>query len=341
MKTYPYNRASIEGRRLFRLLDGQFNRGVLDVSPLSTSFESNEVSAATQSRVNKVTFLFPSNLSGVKRPQIRVDADVELAWGEFSEEITTLDFTHDDQELPLSYVQPLDDGALKLLIDAGLYREERFEVLMNKLMADEVFDAQVDMNVTHLGITEGTSTDRTSVLLVDPVTAIDEEFEPEKTSISNLVRRSALLAIELQKDGIKTEELVRPSEPDQDHEVFLTEAFTDAIAQKEVEETSVTDTSLVTASELLDEEIDVTDKLKGGLSFDYSTEDDRIRDLKDRVGPDVELEPESETDSDIDAESEPKTSSKTEDTANVLDPSIFDKDINDYTFESEDEGPEI
>ncbi|MCR6120580.1 hypothetical protein HXA34_19880, partial [Salipaludibacillus agaradhaerens] len=269
------------------------------------------------------------------------DADVELAWGEFSEEITTLDFTHDDQELPLSYVQPLDDGALKLLIDAGLYREERFEVLMNKLMADEVFDAQVDMNVTHLGITEGTSTDRTSVLLVDPVTAIDEEFEPEKTSISNLVRRSALLAIELQKDGIKTEELVRPSEPDQDHEVFLTEAFTDAIAQKEVEETSVTDTSLVTASELLDEEIDVTDKLKGGLSFDYSTEDDRIRDLKDRVGPDVELEPESETDSDIDAESEPKTSSKTEDTANVLDPSIFDKDINDYTFESEDEGPEI
>ncbi|WP_078598683.1 hypothetical protein [Evansella clarkii] len=308
----------------------------------------------TQCRVNKIGFLFSSNLSGLKRPQISVEADVEMAWGEFAEGISTLDFTHDDQELPLSYVQPLEDETVKLLIDAGLYREERFEELMNKLMSGEVFDAEADMNLTYLNVADAHSQQNIPVLLADPVTVVHEGHDPsEQTNIANLVRRSARLAIELQKEGVRTEELVHTPEPEQDREVFLTETFRDVIAQKEEEEQKkAVDESFTASSELLDEEIDVTDELKGSLTFDYTNEDDRIRDLKERDHYDSEYdgdpEPEPEPELDKASGNDPlhmkgkqKSSAKTKEASKVLDADIFDKDLGDFTHESEDDGPEL
>lgn len=354
MKTYPYNRASTEGRRLFRLLDAQFNKGRLDVVNEPKTFQSYTVPTVTQCRVNKIGFLFSSNLSGVKRPQIHVDADVELAWGDFTDEITSLDFTHDDQELPLSYVQPLEDETLKMLIDAGLYREERFEELMNKLMADEVFDAEAEMNLTHLDVGQEEAAESIPVLLVDPVTVVHEEHDPsEQTTIANLVKRSALLAMELQKEGIKTEELVQAPEHEQDREVFLADNFRDVVAETAAEQAELADDSFTTSSELLDAEIDVTDELKGSLTFDHTNEDDRIRDLKERErhayqesAPEPTLDEEYENDElELEPETEPtsktKSKSKTKEASAVLDSDMFAKGLDDYEFETEDDGPEL
>lgn len=353
MKTYPYNRASTEGRRLFRLLDAQFNKGTLDVANQLKTFESYSVPAVTQCRVNKIGFLFSSNLSGVKRPQIRVQSDVEMAWGDFAEGITSLDFTHDNQELPLSYVQPLEDDTLKMLIDAGLYRDERFEELMNKLMSDEVFDAEADMNVTYLDVAPnqgaGKAKNSVPVLLVDPVTVVHDGYDPsEQTTIANLVKRSARLAIELQKEGVKTEELVHTSAPDQDREVFLSDHFRDVVTEKEAESAKVVDGSFSTPSELLDEEIDVTDKLKGSLTFDYTNEEDRIRDLKDRdrydhsFASDSKPEPDSPDLSDPVGEREPEpATSRTKEAPQVLSSDIFEKGLDDYDYEQEDDGPDL
>lgn len=362
MKTYPYNRASTEGRRLFRLLDAQFNKGTLDTAKEPKTFESYEVQSVTQCRVNKVGFLFPSNLSGVERPQIRVESDVEMAWGDFAEGITALDFTHDNQELPLSYVQPLEDETLKLLIDAGMYREERFEDLMNKLMDGEEFDAEANMNLTYLDVAEKESGKNVPVLLVDPMTVVHDGHDPsEQTTIPNLVKRSARLAVELQKEGVKTDQLVSAPEPQQDREVFLADNFRDVVAEtEEKEQTKVADESFTTSSKLLDEEIDVTNELKGSLSFDYTNEDDRIRDLKDRdryesdrdSEPEPELESVPEVEKELDGEpvylqDEPQTepSSKTKEAPAVLDSNIFDKSLDDFEHEPEDEaeddGPEL
>jgi hypothetical protein len=361
MKTYPYNRASTEGRRLFRLLDAQYNKGRLDAVHQSKTFESYSVPAVTQCRVNKIGFLIASNLSGVKRPQIRVESDVEMAWGEFAEGITSLDFTHDNQELPLSYVQPLEDDTLKMLIDAGLYRDERFEELMNKLMADEVFDAEAEMNLSHLDVSSDLGAEHSKnsipVLLVDPVTVVHDGHDPsEQTTISNLVKRSARLAIELQKEGVKTEELVHTG-PEQDREVFISDHFRDVVAEKEEEKAKVEDRSFSTSSELLDEEIDVTDKLKGSLTFDYTNEDDRIRDLKesdhydhveDVEGPEPvaqhevpELMEFVEPSADRVSPNKAPSKSKTKEATQVLDSDIFDKDLDDYDYEEEDDGPEL
>lgn len=340
MKTYPYNRASAEGRRLFRLLDARFNKGSLDVTSQSKSFENYEVPAVTQCRTNKVGFLFSSNLSGIKRPQIRVEADVEAAWGEFAEGINTLDFTHGGQELPLTYVQPLEDDTLKMLIDAGLYRDENFEALMNKLMVDEVFDAEADMNVTYLDVEpDDGSKKNIQVLMVDPVSVVHEEYDPsEQTTIANLVRRSARLAIELRKEGVRTDELVRTAhEPDLDREVILTEDFQDVVAQR-AEETQSTVTEFVEASELLDAEIDVTEKLKDSLTFDGTSEDDRIRDLKERDRYESSY---VEADSDISNVVEPVSPRKPKESERVLDADVFGNGLDDYEIEAEDDGPSL
>lgn len=354
MKTYPYNRASTEGRRLFRLLDAQFNKGTLDASKDSKAFESYGVSAVTQCRVNKVGFLFPSNLSGVKRPQIRVESDVEMAWGDFADGITSLDFTHDDQELPLSYVQPLEDDTLKLLVDAGMYREERFEELMNKLMDGEEFDADAEMNLTYLDAAEKGAEKSVPVLLVDPVTVVHDGHDPsEQTTIQNLVKRSARLAMELQKEGVKTDQLVSTPDPQQDREVFIADNFRDVVAEtEEKEQTKATDESFTASSKLLDQEIDVTSELKGSLSFDYTNEDDRIRDLKERERhesnredePEHEIEFENSPDY-LQEEPENEPSPRTKEAPAVLDASIFDKGLDDYEYdpegEADDDGPEL
>lgn len=363
MKTYPYNKASAEGRRLYRLLGAQFNKATLDSENNSNVFTSYDVPVATQCRVNSVRFLFDSNATGIKRPHIQVVSDVEMAWGDFSEEVSSLDFTHDDQELPLSYIQPLEDETIKMLIDAGLYREDRFEELMNKLMSDEVFDAEAEMQVTYLKAKDETTEEDVPILLVDPVSVVHVGYDPsEQTTIANLVKRSALLALELQKEGVRTEELVSNKEPDQDREVFLESTFEDVLALNEEREQEATD-SISTSSVLLDEEIDVTEELKDSLSIDHTSEDDRIRDLKarERYEEEQKVEKESieeaynELSSDLSVEDEtldvvPETAttkaeyerkSKTKEAETTLDSDMFSKGLDDYEFDSEDDGPEL
>lgn len=289
MKTFPYNKSSIKGRRLFKLLGVQHNEGVLDADAESNSFENYDVPTMMQCRTNKVSLLMPSNLSGIKRPQIRINADVEVAWGDFTDDVMSLDFRHDGQELPINYIQPLEDETLKLLIDAGLYRDPRFENLLSKLMSDETFDAEADMGVTFLNI----KSDKTSeldeedeyvpVLLVDPINVMHENYDPSDNTIQDLIKRNAILAIELRKEGYKTEELVQGDTYDQDNEQYISGAFDDVVARyNEDLSSSKLDNSMKTSSELLDAEIDVTDELKGSLGYDYTTEDDLIRELKER-----------------------------------------------------------
>ncbi|WP_142301347.1 hypothetical protein [Shouchella clausii] len=339
MKAYPYNKASTEGRRLFRLLDAQFNKGAIDATNHYKTFESYKVQATAKCRVNKISFLFSSNLSGLKRPQIRVESDVEEAWGEFTEQVTELDFTHSNQELPLSYVQPLEDDTLKLLIDAGLYRDERFEELMNKLITNEEFETKAELGVTFLDVAQVHAEESIPVLLIDPVAAVQDDYDPpEQTTIADLVKRSALLVIELHKDGIKTEELVRVSEPEQDQEVFLVEDFRDVVVQKEEEEIErEVDDSIAASSELLDREIDVTDRLKGSLTFDHTSEDDKIRDLKERSWE--EEAPTQQTDAlDRQNQDESEYSPDGSDTYGS-DLDSFGKDLDDYQYK--DDGPEL
>lgn len=283
MKSYPYNREGAEGRRLFKLLDVQFNPGVLESQHAAKSFETYNVLSVMQCRVNRASFLFPSNLSGIQRPQIRVESDVEMAWGEFTKDITAMDFTSGEEELPLVYTQPLDDDTMKYLIDAGLYSDPKFERLISKLMTDELFDAEADMRISYMDATQDTL--RVPILMADPVDVVHTNVDPsERTTLADLVKRSAAIAIELRKEGINTEQVMQIGEQTADSEVFIHEPFDDAISSIEedslVKDAEAESDGFRTSSILLDKEIDVTDQLAGTLGVGSLTEDDRIRDLK-------------------------------------------------------------
>lgn len=295
LKTYPYNRTSAEGRRLFKLLGDQFSPKELDVSKSGRSFETYDVPTVTQCRVNSVGFIFPSNLSGIKRPQVHVQSDVDVAWGDFTKGVTVLDFK-DGEELPLSYVQPIEDDTLKMLIDAGLYRDSRFEELMSKLMSDELFDAEADMRVSYLDIGD-INENSLPVLMVDPIDVVHSDYDPsEHTTIASMLKRSARLAIELREEGIKTEELVAVPEEelDIDGELLITKEIEDVVLKQREREAELASTgdSIATSSELLDQEIDVTDDLRGSLSLRHTDEDVRIQGLKEQEWEEPESEPE-------------------------------------------------
>lgn len=285
MKSYAYNKQSGEGRRLYQLLDTQFNQGSLERQDDPRTFTKERVEAVAACRINSINLVFPSNLSGIQRPRICVLADIESAWGEFAESIDSVDFRHDGQELPLSYTQPLEDDALKLLIDAGLYHNETFEKLLQKIMKDDEFDANVTMDVTQLDVPalDGSSKSATAIL-VDPVHVLHTEHDPsEQTTLSDVVKRSAIVIIELAKQSdVNMQDIVNDKD-DTDKEVYVTDEIEDVIAlaaQNEIEES--VENSFVEASELLDDEIDLTDEFKEGLSLTTTTEDEQIRELKER-----------------------------------------------------------
>lgn len=296
MKTYPYNRTSVEGRKLYRLLGNEYNPGVLETPDLNKAptgdasrrqFETFEKSVVMQCRANRVALIFESNLSGLKRPQIHINADVEMAWGEFADNVKTLDFTH-GEELPITFVQPLEDDTIKALVDAGAYSDPRFEELISKLIEDEEFDVEGEMSFSYLDVGNAAvnqgEADSVPVIIVDPVNIVhDEEVKSQYTSVTTLVNRSAALVIELRKEDVKSEEIVELRTPEVDQEVYIDSDFTDVIAEREQALENAGDSrSIAAESELLDVEVDVTDKLAGSLGFDATSEEDTIRDLKER-----------------------------------------------------------
>ena len=279
MKSYSYNKESVVGRRMFQLLDSRYNNSRVDANYRAKAFNTEIVSSAVECRVNKIKFIIPGNVSGIKRPQIHVDGDIEKARGPFTDSVTLIDFTHDHQELPLSYVQSIDDDTMSVLIDAGFYSDPRFEDLLSKLMSGEVFSADGDLVTNIMDL--GDSGEELPVLLVEPLNEVHiNDGLTHASTLQTLIKHSAKLAIRLKREGVNIDELIYSDKDFIDREIFIDDDFEDVVEKRHVERTLESDKIAIT-SELLDEEIDVTDMLKGSLSFDYDNIDDRIREIKE------------------------------------------------------------
>lgn len=199
--TYPYNADSIEGRRRLRLLSVQNSPAASLVATAPVSEKARYiVEAGAQCRANKVDFQFQSNLSGVKRPYVRVEGDVQLAWGNFADDVRQLDF-RDGEILPLVFTQPLDDQVHKQLIDGGLYDDPNFESLFNQLVEGDMFDVNVPMTVTCL-YAEDELLGRLPVLFVEPVQATTDAVSTPDITVTNLLQRAATVAAEFRQEGV-------------------------------------------------------------------------------------------------------------------------------------------
>lgn len=272
---HVYGKHHTESERVRRLIQTRYSKQALS-DERRREFERKTEPAVLQCKTDDIQFLFPSSFSGIERPQIEVVGSAVFAWGSFDYD-NTFSFK-DGHELPIRYVHPLEDETLKYLIDAGLYSDNRFEELMRKLMRDETFDIETELSYQHINL--GSDVEPLPVVIVDPVHTVDMDNSKEHVTINDLVQRSARLVIELRKEGVSTEDVV---EVDNVHEqqTIIEDEFEDVIEKEKEKEEELSD-NIATKSDLLDKEIDITDELQGGLTFDETSEDDLIRELKTR-----------------------------------------------------------
>lgn len=292
MKSYPYNRQDAEGRRLYRLLDATSNAGRVTARGEEPQFETNAVRAVIQCKLERLSLVVPGNSSGIKRPTVKVDGVAEHAWGDFSDDVTELDFTHGKgRGLPVSYSYPVGDDTMKHLIDAGFYFDPQFEGLMNKLMKEDSFDIEADVQMTRLDLNDA-ALGRVPVVLVDPVDVVHTDADPsENATLDNLVRRSSRLAMELRAEGVQTSALVDTPvrEQDRDEEIFFGSAFREEgalsaadILRKTTASQEQADENISATSDLLDTDIDVTELVRGSFTVGVTDEEMRIARLKER-----------------------------------------------------------
>ena len=286
---HVYGKHHTESERVRRLVQARYNKHALS-DENRRQFEKKTEPAVLQCKTDDIQFLFPSSFSGIERPQIEVLGSAVFAWGSFDYD-NTYSFK-DGHELPIRYIHPLEDESLKYLIDAGLYSDNRFEELMGKLMCDETFDIETELTYQHVNI--GTDVEPLPIVIVDPVHTVDMDNSKEHVTINDLVQRSARLVIELRKEGVSTEDVVAVDH-EQESQVIIEDEFKDIIEQEREKQEDIQkeqeSENIATKSELLDKEIDITDELQGGLTFNETSEDDLIRDLKTRSSSEVKETP--------------------------------------------------
>lgn len=199
--TYPYNADSVEGRRMMRLLSAQNSpsASLVATSPVREKTRYI-VEAGAQCKANQVEFQFQSNLSGIKRPYVRVDGEVQVAWGNFADDVRQLDF-RDGEVLPVTYVQPLDDAVHKQLIDGGLYDDPNFESLFNQLVEGDYFDIISPMTVTCLHAHDE-QLGELPVVFIEPVHVTTDSVSTPDVTVTNLLARAATVAAEFRGEGV-------------------------------------------------------------------------------------------------------------------------------------------
>lgn len=198
--TYPYNARSKEGVRKLRLLS---TINSPQAALVSTEPVAEKSFYGVESRVlavaKSVDLLFHSNINGLERPLVRVTGEVSMAWGNFAEDLSQLDF-RDGETLPLVYTQPLDDSVHKRMIDGGLYDGEGYEDTLNELIIGEEFDIATTLLMTHIVAKDEVLGD-VPVVFVEPVNAQSEEIHPEGATVSQMLDRVANVAITFRRAG--------------------------------------------------------------------------------------------------------------------------------------------
>lgn len=278
MKTYPFNKESAEGRRVYKLLDVGFNEASFD-APKDSRFDRYEVPVVTQCEATGVQILMPSGLTGIKRPHIRVEGFVQESWGDFADNVSSIKFD-EDERLPIVYAHPIEDETMKMMIDAGFYSDPNFEPLLGKLVAGEMFDADCDMIVSHINVKDK-EIDEVPVVFIEPVTVFHEGVDvSENTTIQSMLRRASMVAIELRAEGVQTNDLLTPVASEE--EVFAPVEFEDGLAKREQErlEREANERAFVVNSPLLGQDIDVSSEITGVYGLHRTAEDVRIEELK-------------------------------------------------------------
>lgn len=228
--TYPYNARSKEGVRMLRLLSTMNSP---QAALVSTEPVSEKSFYGVQSRVlataKSVELMLHSNVNGVQRPSVRVHGEVAMAWGDFAEDLSQIDF-RDGEVLPLSYTQPLDDTVHKRMIDGGLYDGEDYEATLNELIVGEEFDIETVLMMTHIA-THDEVLGEVPVVFVEPVLAHSEDIHAEGVTLSAMLDRVASVAMTFRRGGYEAPLAYEEPLPEIEQDPVVYDQAPDLVAQ--------------------------------------------------------------------------------------------------------------
>lgn len=225
------NTQTQKGTKILRLVQSRFNSGKGKDSG-NEMMTSNPTTVAS-CRINSGRILMADSYVGkIQRPKLKIKANVTSVKGEISEDVDVLGFLPDEQP-EVDYVYELNDEQVKSFVDAGLFSDPRFDKVMSRILRDELFDMDLDMQFHQVLLNDEDQNKKVPIVLADfvhsvvhnvPITEDDKENEPF-TTFSGVITNVVAMAIELKRQGFDSTELVGSENEREDEIVDLSSEF--------------------------------------------------------------------------------------------------------------------
>lgn len=270
------------GSSVKQLLDTKYNpeRG----RRTGSSFEKSVIPATINSEITQAKLTLDSNrASAIHRPFVTVESELRDVWGDISEKVNHTSFLAENRPT-MTYIYPLRDEEIKGLVDAGLYRNPRFEALFSKLMETERYEISQDITVQSLEmIPDEEDGVVMPMILVHDVGLVEQsmdESETVYTSFGTVIERTVEMALRLESEGITADAIIGDV-PDMDEEMEV--EVEDVFDEKQLSEQLNKQAWMETENETEEREIVMTDTLSADNLFGQSTEDQRIIQMKEEA----------------------------------------------------------
>lgn len=321
------------GSSVNTLMNKIYNKERESVNGLSANTKTVESMLTVAVTSAKITM--ESNLSRkIRRPQLMIQGEVQDVWGAVSDEIDHVSFLPESKP-SVTYVHTLEDDEIKMLVDAGLYRNKRFEELFSNLAEKEVFEVEADADVQVLELLDRDQMLIPVVLVNDFKQLVYDLAQPMEerghTTFNSVIQRAVSMAIELEQAGVSDSILGEEEHIDDEVEVTVAEEFTpDNIQSDTSDEDSYDDQEV-----LLDDGAIDSDSIFGQTTEESEIE--RLKRIRD-VGVDIEDVTDSDDSFESDADWADEDQDETEDEPSVE--LADDMVILDTALEEDDEADE-
>lgn len=259
------------------LMDEKYNQNKESVNGMS--FERRTLDATINARILNVRLIMDSNrVSKIQRPHLFVESEVQDVWTDVSDRVNHVSFLPENRP-KMDYYYPMNDDEIKGFVDAGMYRNSRFEALLQNLLELDQFEITNDIELQILEVIHDDEV--TPVVLVQDVGQVFQKLDRtdnvDYTTFEDTLDRAIDMALQLEAEGVSTDALLGEDDLEAAVEVdVVIENVFDTESSRDI-----TDEAIIQQIEEMDSEIDISEEIDMTQIFGQSTEEERIREMRD------------------------------------------------------------
>lgn len=273
MHIYGVGGTGYYGNSVKRMMNEKYNEEV--GRRTGEAFDQKRIFATVNAEVVSARLTIESNrVANIRRPFMTVKSEVRDIWGDITDDVDHVSFLSENRP-SFIYQYPLSDSEIKGLVDAGMFRNERFEPVLNKLMEVEQYEIAHDVSLQALTLIQ--DNERIPIVLVHDMGHIVHDPDGENTysTFGSLIERTVEMARQLELDGVSAD-LLTQDEIDVDQEVTLD-------VDQELDVASIEDEPLRDDLSVLEQdlEIDLSESINPTSLFGQTSEEQRIIQMKE------------------------------------------------------------